>query len=100
MDDLTAIKGVLGYAVYVNDSQVSGSAKGKLGDKVSEIEQFWINAASVISNNLSLGEIKEVALTGKDRQVLMVMGNNQMVLCELEPQANWKSISIEVRGRM
>ncbi|MBU1355321.1 MAG: hypothetical protein KJ620_02010 [Candidatus Edwardsbacteria bacterium] len=100
MEDLTGIKGVLGFAVYVSDSQVSGSAKGKLGDKASEIEQFWVNAASVISNNLNLGEVKEVAVGGKDRQVLMVMSSDKTVLCELDPKANWKSISAEVRRKM
>jgi len=100
MEDLTGIKGVLGFAVYVNDSLLSGSAKGKLGDKTPEIEQFWVNAASVISNNLKLGEIREVALAGKDRQVLMVMAPDKTILCELDPKVNWKSVSAEVRRKM
>lgn len=100
MEDLTGIKGVLGFAVFVNDAQESGSAKGKLGEKAGEIEQFWVNAASVISNNLKLGELQEVAVCGKDRQVLMVMEPNKTVLCELDPKADWKNISTEVRRRM
>lgn len=100
MEDLTGIKGVLGFAVFVNDAQELGSVKGKLGEKAGEIEQFWVNAASVISNNLKLGEIKEVAVCGKDRQVLMVMGANNTLLCELDPKADWKAISAEVRRKL
>ena len=100
MEDLTGIKGVLGFAVFVNDAQESGSAKGKLGEKAGEIEQFWVNAASVISNNLKLGEIKEVAVCGKDRQVLMVMQADKTVLCELDPKANWRDISADVRRKL
>lgn len=100
MEDLTGLKGVLGFAIFANDAQIAGSAKGKLGDKTSEIEQFWVNAASVISNNLRLGEIREVAVCGKDRQVLMVMSAEQIILCELEPRANWKNISAEIRRKL
>lgn len=100
MEDLTGIKGVLGFAVYVNDSLTSGSDKGKLGEKTPEIEQFWVNAASVISNNLKLGEVREVALSGRERQVLMVMASDKTVLCELDPKANWKNVAAEVRRKM
>ncbi len=100
MEDLTGIKGVLGFAVFVNDAQESGSAKGELGEKAGEIEQFWVNAASVISNNLKLGEVKEVAVCGRDRQVLMVMQAGKTVLCELEPKVNWRDISADVRRKL
>lgn len=100
MEDLTGIKGVLGFTVYVNDAQETGSTKGKLGEKAGEIEQFWVNAASVISNNLKLGEVKEVAICGRDRQVLMVMQAGKTVLCELDPKADWKALSAEVRRKL
>ncbi len=100
MEDLTNIKGVVGCATFVNDALVGGSAKGRLGDKASEIEQFWANAASVIANNLKLGEVHEVALGGRDRLVLMVMGPGQTVLCELDPSANWKTVAAEVRRKL
>jgi len=79
MEDLTKIKGVLGYCLYQDDSPVSGAQAGKLGDNISEIEQFWSSAASVIANNLKLEQVKEVILSGKDRQVMMILKGDSLM---------------------
>ncbi|MCU0605831.1 MAG: hypothetical protein MUF78_00050 [Candidatus Edwardsbacteria bacterium] len=100
MNDLTAVKGVLGFAVFANDAPVDGSTKGRLGDKVGEVEQFWVNAASVMANNFKLGQLREVAVTGADRQVLMLLAGEQTVVCELDPRADWKSLAAEIRRRL
>ncbi len=100
MNDLTAVKGVLGYAVFANDAMVDGSAKGKLGDKIGEIEQFWVNAASVIANNFKLSAVKEVAIAGPDRLVLMLLAGDQTVVCECDSKANWKALAAEIRRKL
>lgn len=100
MNDLTAVKGVLGFAVFANDAPVDGSAKGRLGDKTGEVEQFWVNAASVMANNFKLGQVREVAVAGADRQVLMLLAGDQTVVCELDPKADWKALAGEIRRRL
>ena len=99
MEDLTKIKGVLGYCLYADDSPVSGTQGGKLGENASEIEQFWSSAASVVANNLKMGQVREVVVSGKDRQVLLLLKDDSLVLCELESRADWRTISSEVRKK-
>jgi len=100
MEDLTKIKGVLGCSQFTNDTLVPGSAFGKLGEQFSEIEQFWSSAAMVISGNLKLGNIKEVVISGAARQVLLVAKDDNTYLCELEPKADWKAVSADIRKKV
>ena len=100
MNDLTAVKGVLGFTMYANDAPVDGTAKGHLGDKAGEIEQFWVNAAAVLANNFRLGQVREVAVTGPDRQVLMLLVGDKTVVCEIDPKANWKTLAAEIRRKL
>jgi predicted regulator of Ras-like GTPase activity (Roadblock/LC7/MglB family) len=100
MNDLTAVKGVLGFAVFANDAMVDGTAIGRLGDKAGEIEQFWVNAASVMANNFKLGQVKEVAVSGPDRQVLMLLAGDKTIVCETDPKANWKTLAGEIRRKL
>lgn len=100
MQDMTKIKGVLGCCLYDNDSPVSGSQSGKMGENASEIEQFWSSAASVVANNLKLGQIREVVLSGKDRLVLMIPLEERLLLCELDPRADWRAVASEARKKV
>lgn len=100
MNDLTAVKGVLGFAVFANDAPVDGEAKGRLGDKAGEIEQFWVNAASVMANNFKLGQVRVVAVAGFDRQVLMLLTGDRTVVCEIDPKADWKTLAAEIRRKL
>ncbi len=100
MNDLTAVKGVLGFAVFANDTMVDGSNKGALGDKIGEIEQFWVNAASVIAHNFKLGQIREVAIAGPDRLVVMLLAGDKSVVCECDSKANWKALAAEIRRKL
>jgi predicted regulator of Ras-like GTPase activity (Roadblock/LC7/MglB family) len=100
MEDLTKIKGVLGCSQFNNDTLVPGSTFGKMKDQFSEIEQFWSSAAMVISGNLNLGPIKDVVISGADRQVLLVAKDDITFLCELEPKADWKAISVDIRKKV
>ncbi len=100
MNDLTAVKGVRAWAVFANDAPVEGEAKGELGDKAGEIEQFWVNAASVIASNFRLGQLREVAVAGPDRQVLMLLAGDRTVVCEVDPAADWKALAGEIRRKM
>jgi predicted regulator of Ras-like GTPase activity (Roadblock/LC7/MglB family) len=95
MEDLTMIKGVLGYCLYQADSPVSDGQGGKLGDKVSEIEQFWSSASSVIAGNLKMSQVSELVVSGKDRLVLLMMKDDKLLLCELEPKADWRAVAAE-----
>lgn len=99
MEDLTKIKGVLGCAAYSGNSLESGSQYGTLGDRASEIEQFWTTAASVVATNLQMGTVRELLVRGKSRQVLLVLREGKNILCELSPGADWKAVSAEVRRR-
>jgi predicted regulator of Ras-like GTPase activity (Roadblock/LC7/MglB family) len=100
MNDLTAVKGVLGFAVFANDTLVEGEGKGRLGDKTGEIEQFWVNAASVMANNFKLGQVREVTVAGPDRQVLMLLAGDKTVVCEVDPTADWKALAAEIRRKL
>lgn len=100
MEDLTKIKGVLGYCLFKDDSPVAGAQAGKLGDKASEIEQFWSSAASVVASNLKLEQVREVVLSGKDRQVMLMLKGDSLMLCELEPGADWRTVASEARRRL
>ena len=100
MNDLTAVKGVLGFAVFANDTMVDGSGKGALGDKIGEIEQFWVNAASVIANNFKLGQVRDVAVAGPDRLVVMLLAGDKTVVCECDGKANWKALAAEIRRKL
>lgn len=100
MEDLTKIKGVLGYCLYRDDSSVPGAQAGKLGDNTSEIEQFWSSAASVVANNLKLELVREVVLSGKDRQVMLMLQGDSLMLCELDPRADWRAVASEARKKL
>jgi predicted regulator of Ras-like GTPase activity (Roadblock/LC7/MglB family) len=100
MEDMTKIKGVLGYCLYQDDSPVAGAQAGKLGDSISEVEQFWSSAASVVANNLKLEQVKEVVLSGKDRQVMMILKGDSLLLCELDPRADWRAVASEARRKL
>jgi predicted regulator of Ras-like GTPase activity (Roadblock/LC7/MglB family) len=100
MEDLTKIKGVLGCSQFNNDALVPGTTFGKMGEQFSEIEQFWSSAAMVISGNLKLGAVKEVIISGPARQVLLVAKDDNTFLCELEPKADWKAISADIRKKI
>ncbi|HBE72991.1 MAG TPA: hypothetical protein DDW31_02700 [candidate division Zixibacteria bacterium] len=99
MEDLTKIKGVLGCAAYAASSLEAGSQFGTLGDRASEIEQFWATAASVISTNLQMGQVREMLVRGRSRQVLLVLREGRNILCELAQGTDWKAVSAEVRRR-
>jgi len=100
MEDLTKIKGVTGCAAYSGNNLVAGTNYGSLGDRAAEIEQFWATAASVIAANLKLGPAKVMLIRGKARQVLMILGEKQNIVCELIPEADWKTVAAEVRKRL
>ena len=100
MEDLTKIKGVLGYCLYRDDCPVPGAQAGKLGDNASEIEQFWSSAASVVANNLKLEQVREVVLSGKDRQVMLMLQGDSLMLCELGPGADWRTVASEARKKL
>jgi hypothetical protein len=99
MEDLTKIKGVLACAAYAGNSPVAGSQFGPLGDRAPEIEQFWATAASVIATNLQMGQVREMLICGRSRQVLLVIREGTNILCELAQGADWKAVSAEVRRR-
>ncbi len=100
MDDLTKIKGVLGCAAFAGNSPVAGTQFGKLGDKASEIEQFWATAASVVATNMQLGQERELLLRSGSRQVLLLLRGSQNVVCELDAQSDWKNLAAEIKRRL
>lgn len=100
MEDLTKIPGVRGCAAYAGNKVVADSRYGTLGNKADEIEQFWAAAASVVATNLQLGPARCLVLRNRDRQVLLLLQDQQNVLCELEPQADWRTLAAELRRRI
>ncbi len=100
MEDLTQIKGVVGCGAYAGNNLVAGTQFGRLGDRTSEIEQFWAAAASVVAANLKMGSVQEMLIRSQSRQVLIVFGSAQNIVCELAASADWRAVAAEVRRRI